>query len=144
MRCGPRSAAQQTGALVVSNLLAKQARRKGLQVNVRLIGNSPLHTYQPGSLFLPFRKPGYRALADIQRKNSDFVGPGVEHLHQTITAIEPEARTVTTDKGSHGCDRLAPGRRTVLDEIDGLVGRRGTRAHGFQTFDSVVFARAPG
>ena len=89
-----------TGGLVVSNLLSKEARRKGVDVNVRLIGNSPMHTYQPGLLFLPFRKPGYRTLADIQRPNADFIGAGVEYLVETITAIDAKARTVTTDKGS--------------------------------------------
>ena len=129
-----------TGGLVVSNLLRKQARRKGLQVNVQLIGNSRLHTYQPGLLFLPFRKPGYRTLADIQRENSDFVGPGIEYLRETITAIDPQARTVTTDSGSHGYDWLvlALGCRTVVDAIDGLPERWGTRAHGFYTPDSAV------
>ena len=84
-----------------------------------MIGNSPLHTYQPGLLFIPFRKPGYRTLADIQRKNSDFVGPGVEYLRETITAIDPQARTVTTDKGSHSYHWLvlALGCRTLVDAI---------------------------
>ncbi|MBP1688854.1 MAG: FAD-dependent pyridine nucleotide-disulfide oxidoreductase domain protein [Deltaproteobacteria bacterium] len=129
-----------TGGLVVSNLLSKQARAKDLQVNVRLIGNSPLHTYQPGVLFLPFRKPGYRSLADIQRKNSDFVGPGVEYLSETITGIDPQARTVTTDKGSHCYDWLvlALGCRTLVDAIEGLPERWGTRAHGFYTPDSAL------
>jgi sulfide:quinone oxidoreductase len=129
-----------TGGLVVSNLLAKQARRKDLQVNVRLIGKSALHTYQPGLLFLPFRKPGYRTLADIQRENSDFVGAGVEYLRETITAIDPQARTVTTDKGSHDYDWLvlALGCRTVIDVIDGLPERWGKRAHGFYTPDSAL------
>jgi hypothetical protein len=67
-----------TGGLVAANLLARQARRRNVQLDVRLIGPSPLHTYQPGLLFLPFRRPGYRTLADIQRPNSDFVGRGVE------------------------------------------------------------------
>ena len=58
-----------TGGLVVSNLLRKEALRNGVDVDVRLIGNSPLPTYQPGLLFLPFRQPGYRSLADIQRRN---------------------------------------------------------------------------
>jgi len=129
-----------TGGLVAANLLARQSRRKGLDVNVRLIGRSPLHTYQPGLLFLPFRKPGYRTLADIQRKNSDFVGPGVEYLQETITAIDPTARTVTTDKGSHGYDWLvlSLGCRTVVDAIEGLPERWGTRAHGFYTPDSAL------
>jgi len=129
-----------TGGLVAANLLARQARRKDLQVNVRLIGHSPLHTYQPGMLFLPFRKPGYRTLADIQRKNSDFIGPGVEYLSETINAIDPQARTVTTNRGSHGYDWLvlALGCRTVVDAIEGLPERWGTRAHGFYTPDSAL------
>jgi sulfide:quinone oxidoreductase len=129
-----------TGGLVVSNLLSKEARRKGVEVNVRLIGNSPLHTYQPGLLFLPFRKPGYRTLADIQRENSGFVGAGVEYLCETITALDPQARTVTTDKGSHRYDWLvlALGCRTLIDAIDGLPERWGTRVHGFYTPDSAL------
>ena len=129
-----------TGGLVTANMLARQARRKDLQINVRLIGQAPLHTYQPGLLFLPFRKPGYRSLADIQRKNSDFVGPGVEYLCERITAIDAQARSVTTDKGSHGYDWLvlALGCRTVVDAIEGLAERWGTRAHGFYTPDSAI------
>ena len=129
-----------TGGLVVSNLLRQVARRKGVEVNVRLIGNSPLHTYQPGLLFLPFRKPGYRSLADIQRRNSDFVGAGVDYRCETIAAIDAQARTVTTDKGSHRYDWLvlALGCRTMVDAIDGLAERWGTRAHGFYTPDSAL------
>jgi len=129
-----------TGGLVASNLLARQVRGKDLQVKVQLIGHSPLHTYQPGLLFLPFRKPGYRTLADIQRANADFVGPGVEYLRETVTAIDPQARTVTTDKGSHGYDWLvlALGCRTVVDAIEGLPERWGRSAHGFYTPDSAL------
>ena len=129
-----------TGGLVVANLLAKTARRQDRQVDVRLIGSSPMHTYQPGMLFLPFRRPGYRTLGDIQRRNSDFVGPGVEYLRETITAIDPQSRTVTTDQGRHAYDWLvlALGCRTVVDAIEGLPERWGTRAHGFYTPDSAL------
>jgi len=129
-----------TGGLVVANLLAKTARRRDRPVDVRLVGSSPMHTYQPGMLFLPFRKPGYRTLADIQRRNSDFVGPGVEYLCETITAIDPQSRTVTTDQGRHAYDWLvlALGCRTVVDAIEGLPERWGTRAHGFYTPDSAL------
>ncbi len=128
------------GGMVVANLLAKHAQRDGMPVNVRLIGNSPVHTYQPGMLFLPFRKPGYRTLADIQRKNADFVGPGVEYLCETATAIDTKARTVRTDKGSRKYDWLvlALGCRTVVDAVDGLAERWGKRAHGFYTPDSAL------
>ena len=129
-----------TGGLVVSNLMAREARRKGLAVDLKLIGRSPMHTYQPGLLFLPFRKPGYRTLADIQRPNADFVGPGVSYLQETIAAIDPQARTVTTDQGVHGYDWLvlALGCRTLVDAIEGLPERWGQRAHGFYTPDSAL------
>ena len=129
-----------TGGLVVSNLLSREARRRDLQLNVRMIGNSPVHTYQPGLLFLPFRKPGYRTLADIQRNNRDFVGAGVEYLCETVTEVDTKARTVTTDKGTHAYDWLvlALGCRTVVDAIDGLPQRWGSRAHGFYTPDSAL------
>lgn len=129
-----------TGGLVVSNLLARQARRRHLDIEIRLIGQSPLHTYQPGLLFLPFRKPGYRSLADIQRPNADFIGPGIEYLNERITAIDPLARTVATEAGSHAYDWLvlALGCRTVVDAIEGLPERWGTRAHGFYTPESAL------
>ncbi len=129
-----------TGGLVVSNLLARQLRQGHIDARVRLIGRSPMHTYQPGLLFLPFRTPGYRTLADIQRPNADFIGTGVEYLTETVTAIDTQARSVTTDKGSHAYDWLvlALGCRTVVDAIEGLPERWGQRAHGFYTPDSAL------
>ena len=44
------------GGIVTANLLLKKARKKDLKLRIRLIGNSPMHTYQPGLLFLPFQK----------------------------------------------------------------------------------------
>lgn len=129
-----------TGGLVVSNLLARQLRQGGIDARVRLIGRSSMHTYQPGLLFLPFRKSGYRMLADIQRPNADFIGAGVEYLCETISAIDAQARTVTTDRGSHHYDWLvlALGCRTVVDAIEGLPERWGQRAHGFYTPESAL------
>lgn len=129
-----------TGGLVAANLLARQARRRHLDIEVRLIGHSILHTYQPGLLFLPFRKPGYRSLDDIQRPNTDFIGPGVEYLNERITAIDPVARTVNTEAGSHAYDWLvlALGCRTVVDAIEGLPERWGKCAHGFYTPESAL------
>jgi len=129
-----------TGGLVVSNLLAREARRKDLRVEVTLIGRSPMHTYQPGLLFLPFRKPGYRTLADMQRPNADFVGPGVSYLQETITGIDTQARSVATDQGVHAYDWLvlALGCRTVVDAIEGLPERWGKGAHGFYTPESAL------
>jgi sulfide:quinone oxidoreductase len=129
-----------TGGLVAANLLAKEAKRRALPLRVVLIGNSPVHTYQPGMLFLPFRTPGYRTLADIQRPNADFVGPGVEYRCEEIVAVDPELRSVKTDAGSYPYDWLilALGCRTVVDAIDGLPERWGKQAHGFYTPDSAL------
>jgi sulfide:quinone oxidoreductase len=129
-----------TGGLVLSNLLARQARRRNLPLNIKLIGNSAKHTYQPGMLFLPFRKPGYRTLADIQRDNTDFVEPGIAYLHESVTAIDTASRRVTTDQGQHDYDWLvlALGCRTVLDAVDGLPEQWGKRAFGFYTPDSAL------
>jgi sulfide:quinone oxidoreductase len=129
-----------TGGLVAANLLAKEARRRSVPLRTVLIGSSPVHTYQPGMLFLPFRAPGYRTLADIQRPNADFVGRDVEYLCEKIVAIDPKLRKVETEHGSHRYDWLilALGCRTVVDAIEGLPERWGKRAHGFYTPDSAL------
>lgn len=46
---------------------------------------------EPGSVRLPYR---------------DFVKPGVRLLQETVTAIDPQARRVTTDRGVHEADHL--------------------------------------
>ncbi|NJN39694.1 MAG: NAD(P)/FAD-dependent oxidoreductase [Gammaproteobacteria bacterium] len=129
-----------TGGLVVANLLAKQARAQRRDLNIRVIGQSPTHTYQPGLLFIPFRTPGYRQLGDIQRRTADYIGAGVEYLPERITAIDPANRTVSTETAEHRYDWLilALGCRTVPEEIEGLAERWGRRAHGFYTPDSAV------
>jgi sulfide:quinone oxidoreductase len=134
-----------TGGLVTANLLAKEARGREMPLHITLIGNSPVHTYQPGMLFLPFQTPGYRTLTDIQRPNADFVGPGVEYCCERAIDIDTAQRRVTTDQGSHAYDWLvlALGSRTLPEVIDGLVERWGRQAHGFYTPDSALrLARA--
>ena len=93
-----------TGGLVAANLLAKEAKGRNVALQIKLIGNSPMHTYQPGMLFLPFQKPGYRTLADIQRETTQFIGPDVQYLIERISTIDTQSRKVTTEKGSHSYD----------------------------------------
>jgi sulfide:quinone oxidoreductase len=129
-----------TAGLITANMLAKTARRKGLDLSIRIIGNSPIHTYQPGMLFLPFQPRGYRTLADIQRKTTKFIGKGIDYACESIQALDPETRTVTTDQGSHSYDWLilSLGCRTIIDEIPGLSEQWGKKAHGFYTPDSAM------
>ena len=93
-----------TGGLVTANLLAREAARREVARQIGLIGESPLHTYQPGLLFLPFQTPGY-SLRHTARDRG-FVGAGVEYLVERITAIDQDARTVTSERGSYGYDWL--------------------------------------
>lgn len=127
-----------TGGTVVANKLARHARRRGLDMNVRLIGNAPLHTYQPGLLFLPFQKPGYQRLSDIQRDTASFMGRGVEYLCQPVTGIDVSQRRVDTEEANFVYDWLvlSLGCRTVLDEVEGLREHWGKGVHGFYTPDS--------
>lgn len=134
-----------TGGVIAANLLASKARKKGLQVNIKIIGKSPMQTYQPGLLFLPFQKSGYRKLADIQRNTAGFIGSGVDHIIQNIVSLDTEARTVTTEQGTHNYDWiiLSLGCRTRIDEIPGLEDFWGGKVHGFYTPDSAMrLARA--
>jgi len=128
------------GGIVTANLLRKRAQRSNLSLNLKLVGNSPLHTYQPGLLFLPFQKPGYRELSDIQKETARFIAPGIEYVRETIMAIDTDQRTVTTDRQTLEYDWLvlALGCRTLVDAIEGLSEQWGKTAHGFYTPDSAM------
>jgi sulfide:quinone oxidoreductase len=133
------------GGIVTANLLLKKAKRKNLSLNLKLVGQSPTHTYQPGMLFLPFQKPGYRELSDIQKETVRFIDPGIEYVCETIQAIDTDHRTVTTDRQTLSYDWLvlALGCRTLIDEVDGLTDHWGKTAHGFYTpGSSMHLARA--
>ena len=129
-----------TGGLITANVLARKARSENLAVEVKVIGRSPMHTYQPGLLFMPFQKRGYRRLSDIQRQTSRYIGKGVEYACEEIRKLDPEQRTVTTDKAVHHYDWLvlSLGSRTVIDDIPGLGERWGKQAHGFYTPGSAL------
>jgi sulfide:quinone oxidoreductase len=133
------------GGIVTANLLYRQAQRKNIPLRLKLVGNSPVHTYQPGLLFLPFQRRGYRELSDIQKETAGFIGSGIEYVRETIRSIDTGRRTVTTDRQTLDYDWLvlALGCRTLVDAIEGLPEHWGRTAHGFYTPDSAVrLARA--
>jgi sulfide:quinone oxidoreductase len=129
-----------TGGLITANMLARKARKDGLDIEIKVIGRSPTHTYQPGLLFIPFQKSGYRRLSDIQRKTAKYIGRGVDYLCEEIEALDPERRSVTTNVTTHHYDWLvlSLGSRTVIDDIPGLAEHWGDKAHGFYTPDSAL------
>lgn len=128
------------GGIVTANLLLKKARKKDLKLRIRLVGNSPMHTYQPGLLFLPFQKHGYKRLEDIQKPNAGLIAPGIEYICEHITGIDTVKRQVTTEhqKLSYDWLVLALGCRTLIEEVDGLPEQWGKRVHGFYTPDSAL------
>jgi sulfide:quinone oxidoreductase len=128
------------GGIVTANLLLKKARRSNISLQLKLVGNSPIHNYQPGLLFLPFQKPGYRKLSDIQKETARFISPGIEYVLETIMAIDTDHRTVTTDRQTLTYDWLvlALGCRTLVDAVEGLTEQWGKTAHGFYTPGSAM------
>lgn len=128
------------GGIVTANLLLKKARKRELKLKIQLVGNSPMHTYQPGLLFLPFQKPGYKKLEDIQKPNAKFIAAGIEYICEKITSIDIEQRQVTTDQQTLSYDWLVLGLgcRTVIEEVEGLPEQWGKSVHGFYTPDSAL------
>ena len=128
------------GGIVTANLLLKKARKKSLDLRIRLVGHSPMHTYQPGLLFLPFQKPGYRRLADIQKPTAGLIASGIEYMCENIIAIDIEQRRVRTEHQTLDYDWLVLGLgcRTVIQDVDGLPEQWGRHVHGFYTPDSAL------
>ena len=115
------------GGIVTANLLLKKARRKNLPLKLKLVGNSPVHTYLPGMLFLPFQKPGYRKLSDIQKDTAGFIASGVEYICEKITAVDTVHRQVSTERQMLNYDWLvlALGCQTLIEEVEGLSDQWG-------------------
>ncbi|MGD8841863.1 MAG: FAD/NAD(P)-binding oxidoreductase, partial [Gammaproteobacteria bacterium] len=97
------------GGIVTANLLLKKARQNELDLKIQLIGNSPMHTYQPGLLFLPFQKRGYKTLRDLQKPSADFIAPGIAYLCEQVVGIDTNKRLVTTENRTLEYDWLVLG-----------------------------------
>jgi sulfide:quinone oxidoreductase len=77
-----------------------------------------------------------RSLEQVRLPYADFVKPGVRMLRETVTAIDPEAKRVTTDAGEHEADYLVialgadydlaatPGLAEVDSEFYSVAGAR--------------------
>ncbi len=66
---------------------------------------------------------GKAAPAAVRLNYADFAKPGVRFLRETVTAIDPDARRVTTDRGVHDADILvvALGADYDFDATPGLA-----------------------
>jgi sulfide:quinone oxidoreductase len=105
------------GGLELSTMLSDAL---GDQVDVTLIDRSDAFVFGFSKLDVMFR----RATAEsVRLPYAELAKPGVRFLRQTVTAIDPEARSVTTEEGVHDCDVLviALGADYDMDATPGLA-----------------------
>ncbi len=105
------------GGLELSTTLSEEL---GEQVDVTLIDKNETFVFGYSKLDVMFGRVTPEA---IRMPYSDLAKPGVRLLRETITSIDPEARRVTTDAGTHEADVLviALGADYDLDATPGLA-----------------------
>ena len=105
------------GGLELSTMLSEAL---GDDVDVTLIDKSDAFVFGFSKLDLMFGRTTPDAVRLAYR---DIAKPGVRLLRETITAIDPEARRVTTDAGVHEADQLviALGADYDMDATPGLA-----------------------
>ncbi|MBK5111472.1 MAG: NAD(P)/FAD-dependent oxidoreductase, partial [Thermoleophilia bacterium] len=105
------------GGLELSSMLSEAV---GDQVEVTLIDSSESFVFGFSKLDVMFGRTTPDAVRHPYR---DFTKPGVTLLRETVTAIDPEARRVTTDAGVHDADVLviALGADYDMDGTPGLA-----------------------
>jgi sulfide:quinone oxidoreductase len=101
-------------------LSARLSERLGHQVEVTLIDRADAFVFGYSKLDVMF---GKRDPEDVRLHYRDLVTPHVRFQQETITAIDPEARSVTTDRGTHRSDVLviALGADYDLEATPGLA-----------------------
>jgi len=105
------------GGLELSTLLSESL---GDDAGVTLIDSGDAFVFGYSKLDVMF---GRAALDEVQLPYADLARPGVRLLRETVTAIDPEGRRVTTDRGVHEADVLvvALGADYDFDATPGLL-----------------------
>jgi len=88
------------GGMELSTILSESLRD---EVEVTLIDSSDAFVFGFAKLDVMF---GHAAADDVRLPYRSFVHPGVRLLRETVTAIDPATRRVTTDAGTHDADVL--------------------------------------
>ena len=121
------------GGLELSTLLSEAL---GEDVEVTLIDRSDAFIFGYSKLDVMF---GRTTLDSVKLPYSALAKPGVRFLQETVTEIDPEARSVTTDRGSHDADVLVialgadydlaatPGLAEAANEFYSLAGASALR-----------------
>jgi sulfide:quinone oxidoreductase len=105
------------GGLELATELSEQL---GESHEVTVIDKGDAFVFGYSKLDLMFRG---LSLEEVRLPYADFVKPGVRLLRETVTAIDPEAKRVTTDAGEHEADYLviALGADYDLDATPGMA-----------------------
>src|SRR5690349_21313481 len=74
------------------------SERRGDDAGVTIIDAGDAFVFGFSKLDVMF---GHAALEDVRLRYASLEKPGVTFLQETVTAIEPEHRRVTTDQGVH-------------------------------------------
>jgi sulfide:quinone oxidoreductase len=92
----------------------------GDEVEVTLIDKGDAFVFGFSKLDVMF---GHKPAEAVRLPYGDFAKPGVRMLRERVTAIDPEARSVTTDAGTHEADFLvvALGADYDMDATPGLA-----------------------
>jgi len=88
------------GGLELSSTLSEEL---GEAVEVTIIDKGDAFVFGYSKLDVMF---GRKTLDEVRLPYRTFVKPGVRLLQETIVAIDPASRRVTTDAGVHDCDIL--------------------------------------
>lgn len=105
------------GGLELSTLLSDAL---GEQVEVTLIDKGEAFVFGFSKLDVVFART---SAAAVRLPYREIVKPGVRFLRQTVTAIDPESKTVTTDEGTVEADALviALGADYAMEATPGLA-----------------------
>lgn len=105
------------GGLELSTLLSEAF---GDAIEVTLIEKGDSFIFGFSKLDVMF---GFAALDEVRLPYKEFVKPGVRLLQETVVSIDPSARRVTTDRGTHDGDYLvvALGADYDFDATPGLA-----------------------
>ncbi|HKU59503.1 MAG TPA: FAD-dependent oxidoreductase [Gaiellaceae bacterium] len=106
------------GGLELATLLAEGAPD---DVDVTLIDQSDAFVFGYSKLDVMF---GRTTLDQVRLPYASIAKPGVRFAQETITAIDPEARAVTTNAGVHEADVLVVALGAIYDiaATPGLAG----------------------
>lgn len=88
------------GGLELSTILSEEL---GEDAGVTLIDQGGSFVFGFSKLDVMF---GRKTLPEVRLPYDRFVRPGVEVLRETVVAVDPETREVTTDRGVHRADEL--------------------------------------